>query len=234
MAENSSQEIRDVVAPIISVERKDGDFEYERLEGTLFLIGKRGFAISAAHVIRQISGDGVAAFVNKANKWKAAPIIGCELHPDEDVAIVKLEGIARPSWLTIGGTSENQSCKYDAWGYPIVVAEQAAKYEEGGKDRPELIYTSGYVRRRISRPLPSRIFAGKCFYELSEQAGHGCSGGPVILQKSLGRSVWEVFGVYVGECDAGFQAGYAVRSDAFYSWRPRMLGRSVQEESLDI
>lgn len=167
------------------------------------------------------------------NNWTVVRVLSFEKHESEDVAIAQLEAIPFHSWLVISEKSEHQTCEYDAWGYPLAIAKLSAKYEEEGLESPELIYTRGYVRRRILKPLPVSIYRGTNFYEISEVAGHSCSGGPIILRRSVGQPVWQVFGVYIGEAQAGFSAAYAVRSDAFYSWCPRLLGRSVREESLD-
>lgn len=234
---NTERRIRDVVVPLISGKWSSEGFAYERLEGTLFLIGKRGFALTAAHVADQIESNpaiAAAAFINDAGAWVPVRILGFESHPSEDVAVVQLEQAPWPSWLAISEAAEHQSREYHAWGYPISVAEGSAKYEEHGLERPDLVFTQGYVRRRLSRPLPSSIFRGTAFYELSEQAGHGCSGGPVISRPSVGRPMWNVCGVYIGECDGGFPAGYGVRTDALHSWQPKVIGRSVRNESLDV
>jgi Trypsin-like peptidase domain len=234
---NTTRAIRDVVVPLISGKWTDGGFAYEKSEGTMFLIGRRGFAVTAAHVVDQVDGNAsvtAAAFVNANGAWVPIRIMAFEPHPTEDVAVVQLSEAPWASWLAISSTSEHQSCEYDSWGYPIAVAENAAKYEEAGLERPDLVFTRGYVRRRISRPLPSSIYRGDAFYELSEQAGHGCSGGPVIARNSLGRPLWKVCGIYIGECDGGFPAGYAVRTDAIHAWHPKLLGRCIELESHDV
>lgn len=46
-------------------------------------------------------------------------------------------------------------------------------------------------------PLPS--ITGTRFLELSQVAGPGCSGSPVINTASLGLPFWKLVGVYVGE-----------------------------------
>jgi len=211
-------------------------FEYGTAAGTAFLIGDRGYAITAAHVIDQIASDGrdsVVGFVNET-EWVPFRITAQEKHPSEDVAVIQLEASRMASWLVISDKSENQSCMYDAWGYPFAIAELSRKYEEHQLESPDLVYTSGYVRRRISKPLPVSIYRGTSFYEMSEVAGEGCSGGPVIARRSIGKSSWDVIGVYVAAVDVGFEASYAVRSDAFFSWCPKLIGCSVREESLRL
>lgn len=228
--------IRDAVVPLASGRWDGSKFDYSKLAGTAFLIGRRGFAVTAAHVVDQVNGDVepvVACFVNSANNWVPTRVKAFEKHPTEDVAVAQLEEMTRGSWLVLTDRSEHQSRDYDLWGYPISVAELSAKYKEHGLEKPDLVYTRGYVRRRISEPLPTSIYRGSSFYELSDLGGNGCSGGPVIDHSSVGNPAWRVFGVYVGECNAGFSAGYAVRSDAFYAWIPALIGRSVRDESQD-
>ncbi|NVM75943.1 hypothetical protein FHW83_001730 [Duganella sp. SG902] len=233
-----SPKISDVVCPIFLGAWKDNEFEYRTITGTTFSIGKRGFAITAAHVIDQIADDGGGAAVgavSAAGVWVPIRILESEKHPTEDVGILRLASIPHPSWLVISHTSENQSCTYDCWGYPIAIAELSSKYEEDGLDNPDLVYTHGYIRRRISRSLPMSVYRGVAFYEISDIAGDGCSGGPVIKKKSVGGATWDILGIYIGASQAsGIEVAYATRADAFADWVPKILNRSVSEESRDL
>ena len=236
MTNTSDKKVMDAVLPIFLGKWDGDDFQYKTVTGTTFLIGKRGFALTAAHVIDQIevSGDDYAfGFLSDTFHWRAGRINSWEKHPTEDVAILKLSHAICPSWLVIQPEPQHQSSVYDSWGYPISVAEQPKIYEENGQDRPELIYTNGYVRRRISRKLPISIYRGTSFYELSEIAGDGCSGGPVIQKSTVGRLTWSVFGVYIGAAAGDFKSSYAVRCEAFSEWTPSLLTRSILEESQD-
>lgn len=234
----NSPAVRDVVLPIFLGAWKDNEFEYRTITGTTFSIGKHGFAITAAHVIDQITdngGEAAVGAINTAGAWVPIRILGSEKHPTEDIAIVQLSSIPHPSWLVISPEPENQSCTYDSWGYPITIAELSSKYEEHGLDKPDLVYTHGYIRRRISCGLPMSVYRGAAFYEISDIAGDGCSGGPVIKKQSVGRPTWEIIGVYIGAAQiGGIQAAYATRADAFAEWRPKILNRSVSEESRDL
>lgn len=229
--------IRDVVLPIFLGTWNDNNFEYKSITGTMFSIGKRGFAITAAHVIDLIVDDGGGAAVGAVTAdgaWVPVRILEWEKHPTEDVAIIRLASTPHPSWLVISNMPENQSCTYDSWGYPIVIAELSRKYEENGKDNPDLVYTQGYIRRRISRGLPMSVYRGAAFYEISDIAGDGCSGGPVIKRQSVGQPTWVIIGVYIGAAQTGgIQAAYATRTDAFADWQPDLLNRTVSEESRD-
>ncbi|WP_447778734.1 S1 family peptidase [Variovorax boronicumulans] len=233
-----SPSIRDVVLPIFLGSWKKNEFEYRTITGTAFSIGKRGFALTAAHVIDQIAddgGDSAVGAIDADGRWTPIRILSSEKHPSEDVAIVQLSEVPHPSWLVVSGEKENQSCTYDSWGYPIVIAELSKKYEEEGMDSPELVYTHGYIRRRISRGLPMSVYRGAAFYEISDIAGDGCSGGPVIKRESVGRPTWNVIGMYIGAAQiGGLQAAYATRADAFAGWCPQILNRTVSEESRDL
>ena len=236
MSHDPNTYIRDIVIPVFQGQWTENSFEYESSIGTAFLIGNRGFAITAAHVIDQIGSDiGKAAvgFIGDDNQWIPIRIIDTEIHDLEDVGIIKLEKCPIASWLVSSDKHENQSCTYDSWGYPIAIAELSKKYEEHQLESPDLIYTHGYVRRRISKQLPVSIFRGSAFYELSEVAGEGCSGSPVIARTSIGKPFWEVFGIYIGTANAGFEASYAVRSDAIFNWHPKIINRTLREESSD-
>lgn len=227
--------ISEAIAPIISGKWGINGFEYKQLEGTMFFIGKRGFSLTAKHVVQSINKEELAVAFVENNTWTAVKIDEIEEHPSEDVALLKLSRKPLTSWLVISNQSEYQSCDYDGWGYPAQVARMAREEEEEhALERPELIYVRGYVRRRISRSLPISLYQGVSFYELSEVAGECCSGSPIIKRQSVGQSSWEVFGIYIGENTGSLKVGYATRSDAFFEWKPRLLNLSIYEESHDI
>ena len=227
--------VRDAILPVFTGRWDGNTFAFESVAGTAFLIGRRGMAMTAAHVVDQISiGESAVAIIPTGISWVPLRILESEKHPSEDVAVIRLEKAPRPSWMTIGALNQHQSCEYHAWGYPIAVAEMGMKYNEDQLQTPDLVFTSGYVRRRISRELPISIYRGKAFYELSEVAGDGCSGGPVLRKASLPNALWEVMGVYIGAGDVGISVGYATRSDAFHDWAPRLFGRTVRDESLAL
>jgi hypothetical protein len=120
--------------------------------------------------------------------------------------------------------------RYRLFGYP-----DDATYEllDGNKAlmRPDLVYNEGYIRRRYVSPLPS--VEGTAFYELSEVAGSGASGAPVC---KFTHPVWEVIGIYVGERinERATSVSYAVREQAFRNWVPKILGKSILEESRNV
>lgn len=236
MKPDQNARVIDIVYPLFVGTWSESTFAYQSSVGTCFLIGKAGFAITAAHVVEQMLADGpgtAAGYQNRDGQWTPIRILEHELHPSEDVAVIKLERIPMGSWLTISSRSENQSLQYDSWGYPIAVAEFAKKHEGAELESPELIYTHGYIRRRISRPLPYSIYRGTAFYEMSDIAGGGCSGGPVI-RRVPGSNMWEVFGIYIGESEAPFPVSYSVRTDAIHGWNPSLIGRSIRAESHDM
>lgn len=71
------------------------------------------------------------------------------------------------------------------------------------------------------------------FFELSEPAGGGCSGGPVL--RMGGGNRWLVVGVYVGQREIEgtdpVRVAYAAREESFRDWQPALLGRAVIDES---
>jgi hypothetical protein len=119
------------------------------------------------------------------------------------------------------------------WGYPedvmndLVVGDVAIP-------RPELVFVSGDVRRRVPADVRLPRVRGKALYELGGLAGQGCSGSPVILKNRARDRHWPVFGVYVGEriaVDRGLVVSYAVRIDDVCDWSPPVLGRSLFSET---
>lgn len=233
-----SDNIQDHIFPLIKSKRNlnQGGYTYHELIGTGFFIGNSGFAITAGHVIDQLlenhdaKTDAITILLQKHPNWFAFEIEQHEKHPTEDVGIIKIK--SEQEWhsiLLINNSPQNASCEYDCWGYPHDIAKELQLLEENAPERPELIYTQGYVRRRISRDLyPTIIYRGKQFYELSETVGGGNSGGPLILKTSRGRSKWEVFGIYIGENE---KVGYGIRAEAFCDWIPSILGRTVKDEA---
>jgi hypothetical protein len=236
---SQTDNIRDHIFPLVKVKITESKYiEGLDLIGTGFLIGSRGHGLTAAHVIEQCFNElekneaVVAIFWNMFSEFVAFQVTAHEKHPTEDVGILKLSHDDFYSILEISDTYQNASCEYTCWGYPKEIAEEIKKLYKDAHQQPDLIYTQGYIRRRITRELfPTMIFRGTQFYELSEQVGEGNSGGPVIWRKSVGSHKWQIIGIDIGEKEEG-KISYAVRADAFFGWRPTLLkGITVREES---
>ena len=231
--------IRDYVFPLIKGKQKNDSIKAGELIGTGFLIGKNGYAVTAAHVIDQLldgnrEDDVILGLFVVNTKWVGVIIEKCEKHESEDVGIMKLKKFKRESLLKISDIPQYSSCEYHCWGYPHEVAKELQNLDKNVPDRPDLIFTQGYIRRRISRELyPTIIFRGKQFYELSGTVGQGNSGAPIILKKSIGKKYWEVIGIYIGEKSEG-NLSYAVRAEAFANWTPKILGKTLKEESNNV
>ena len=96
--------------------------------------------------------------------------------------------------------------------------------------RPDLIYSEGYIRRRITG-LKVPTVKGTQLFELSAVAGRGCSGSPVL---KTGAVLSAVIGIYVSEkVNDETAVAYAVREEAFREWKPTLFGRTVLGESQD-
>ena len=110
--------------------------------------------------------------------------------------------------------------------------------------RPDLIYSKGHIRRRVSWNLLN--IKGKSFYELSSAVGSGCSGSPIF---SLKNGILYVYGIYVADkyesaifkgynkdlewtihtVELPSTLGYAVRTDALKDWIPENLGTTLDK-----
>lgn len=223
--------VRDVVLPVAVVAPGEGGAEMVRFLGTSFLVGDGTFALTAAHVLPQ--DDAPLAVVSMSDDgWYAHHVKKSECHPTEDLAVLQFESRLWPSWLRLSGTTEHQSLPYRSWGYPenlLYEVVQANRVDP----RPDLVYTQGYIRRRISAQLPG--LKGRSFFELSEIAGDGCSGSPILRMVTGQANMWDVIGVYVGqrtiEGRDPTRLGYALREEAVRDWVPKHSAASLYEIS---
>lgn len=224
-----SDAIRDYVFPLCVTSGSPGQgWTFESFLGTGFLIGNRGFALTAAHVIRNYSSSRIVAmFAHQSGGWWGTEVCAHSLHEKEDVALLKLAGGPWQSFFRLSNTWEGSSRNYQMWGYPEDVATELE--EEGRRiHRPDLIYAQGYIRRRIAHEIPS--IRGVQLFELSEVVGQGCSGSPVYVNRG---GVWDVIGIYIGEMltERGTSRAFAAREDTFRGWQPPIIDRTVLEES---
>ncbi len=231
--------VRDYIFPLVTAQKYTGGYTYKEFLGSGFLFGNNGFALTAAHVIGHVINRAntspndtvVVMFVAEDEKWYAFEVLQAELHPTEDVAILKIDGAPWKSPFRMRNKWEGSSAKYHMFGYPEDAVGDLINPEEGRIiPRPDLVYNAGYIRRRLSfNPGIPRV-KGENFFELSEIAGVGCSGSPLYI---LNKRVWDVIGIYVGEKInyRGTSVSYGVREDAFRDWTPLILGTSILEES---
>jgi hypothetical protein len=235
-------DLSDVILPLMRAKFKDEHkqiIEVADLFGTAFLIGKRGYAITAGHVIDQLHDEldpekeAITTHVHNIHGLFPFEVIGFERHPTQDVGIIKINHDSFTSWLEIDQIRQMASAEYHSWGYPIETAKEKGKLVDGYPPVPTLIFTKGYIRRTINREIyPTMIYFGNAYYEVSDLGGGGYSGAPIIFQNSINHPKWKVIGVYVGEKSESPAVGYVIRSDSFYDWVPKMLGCTVREESV--
>lgn len=230
--------VRDFVFPIVMVSSsgRGGELSYNKFLGTGFLIGKRGFAITASHVIGEFSKDIAAMFVSQENTWVIFLIQNIEHHPSEDICLLKLPANSWKSPFKMRKEWEGASRDYLMFGYPVdVLHEDLSRMDAYSRvtPRPDLIYTKGYIRRRLTMDLRIPGVRGENFFELSEIGGKGCSGAPVFMKTP--ERAWDVLGIYVGEKlnDVSTSVSFATRADSFRDWVPSILGKTIQEESDD-
>lgn len=242
--------ISDVIVPIIIASKKEDGFHYVTLLGTGFYIGKSGFLLTAGHVLDQAgsytsSGNALGVILIIKGQRHFFEVLNAEKHPAHDLGIIQLPVPALESFLVVSNTVENQSCEFHMWSYPEEIADLAKNDIISDKNGipvgttgipiPELVFFQGYIRRRISKQLHLRIYTGDQFYEISEIGGACCSGSPIISKRAMGKT-WPVIAIYIGENSSGqvAKAGYAVRLDQLYDWRPSILnGKSILEESMN-
>jgi len=240
-------QVRHCVVAVARIDAGGGIARIVSTHGTAFLIGNRGFALTAKHVIAGKSKPLAALTMAEASGWTWSNIVASETHPAEDVAILRLDPGSCKSGFQLGSSVVMASSRYRIFGYP----SDATRFETASGEFPDLVYTEGYIRRRYSASLSpllgssspagrSRV-AGTSFFELSQIAGTGTSGGPVF---DLAEPM-TVIGIYSAEKHTPHliatgdtpitqltSVSYAVRGDAFRDWKPAMLGgKTVLEES---
>jgi len=219
--------IRDYIFPLALRGNSEDAPHFGGLLGSAFLIGNNGFALTAGHVLAELgNGKAMGCFVRN-DEWVSFDVLEAEVHPQEDVGIVKLAGRNWSSFMRLCQTWQGQSLRYRSFGYP---EDAALELESEGRvaPRPDLVYTEGYIRRRITHQLPG--MRGTQLFELSAVAGSGCSGSPVM---KISKPVWDVAGIYIGERrnNQGVEVGYAVRAEGFREWVPSILGTTLLAES---
>lgn len=87
-----SDAIRDYVFPIVTISIGKGEQSFKMFLGTGFLVGNRGFGMTAAHIARNFKNETVVAMFASDAGWLVIPIIDSEIHAHEDVAVIKVEG----------------------------------------------------------------------------------------------------------------------------------------------
>lgn len=147
---------------------------------------------------------------------------------------MKLELGDWTSPFVISDDWEGPGRDYQLFGYPLDAFYDDISIRYGPEQligRPDLIFSKGHIRRRLSCDLGIPNVKSSRFLELSTVAGEGCSGSPIFYTSTSGK--WRVIGVYVGEKinDRTTSVSYAVRAESFSGWRPAGFDRSVKEES---
>ena len=144
--------IRDFVFPLAIAKKNDRSYSFKSFIGSGFLFGNKGFALTAAHVIENhISELIISMFVGEDNAWHVFDILDHEIHPTEDVAILKISGGPWNSPFRMRNKWEGSSAHYQMFGYPEdAVFELLNASSTRVAPMPDLVYTEGYVRRRIT------------------------------------------------------------------------------------
>ena len=177
MSPQISNNVADFILPVCDIGHDVGGSvvaETAKLVGTCFLIGSRGFALTAAHVLKQVENDIARVLVpDGAGAWDACLIRKGQVHPTEDVGILKIE-LPKPivSPITFAPEEPPPSAEYNMWAYPEVIAQEVRYHglPAGSLDfNPSAVYFRGYLRRKLPySPNPSfDMYVGNHFYEVS-------------------------------------------------------------------
>jgi hypothetical protein len=239
MTASSTNNASDIVLAVCDIahdENGNAVAKDSQLVGTCFLIGSRGYALTAAHVLKQVNSELARVLVpdptNRASAWDACLIREGEIPPTEDVGILKIDlprPITSPIFFPANEPAPGQ--EYHMWGYPEVIAEEIKFHglpPNSFKFKPSIVYFRGYIRRKLPySPNPSfDMFVGNHFYEISEIGGSCCSGSP--LSTTLERP--ETFALYIGEAQAERRCAYAANLMRVLDWSPNILGKPIRHE----
>lgn len=212
--------VRDCVLPIVEVRGSpDRQTCYERLLGTGFVVRPGSHLLTAKHVLRGAKHP--VALSVEHDSWRLVELGRRYDHPVEDVSIVELSTQFLHSFIGISVRAHHSGGTYHLFGYPEDIIYDRGIHEMNGKNEPlpDLIYSSGHIRRRVNWEIPPLL--GRSFYEISNVAGSGCSGSPLICRTG---STWEAAGLYDGERTTQIGLGsvrelaYAVRFEAIHEW----------------
>jgi hypothetical protein len=231
-----SDDIADYVFAIFNVEPVGGGLKLTEFLGTGFFVGPHSHALTARHVMKDAKTPAILMRDSTRSTWHCFAIKEHEPHPSEDVSLLRIEDPPGGNWRSIFALPNRyagSSMTYFLFGYPDRAMRELVR-DGAAQMRPDLIYSEGHVRRRITDiALPA--IAGTRFLELSQVAGAGCSGSPVINKQSLGNNAWQLTGVYVGERldEDSTSVGYAARLADLADWQPEMLGKTLGEEVND-
>ena len=192
-----ASQVRDVVFPLFTVSEQRGSWNAEKFLGTGFLIGNKGFIMTATHVIKQTDIKQLCALAVLDDKWIPIEFKEVYHHPLEDVSILKTNNDLWQSFLIPSNTWEGSSCPYQLWGYPDikdwVVDRRKSTF------RPDLCYYESYIVRRITSNSDEQIIKGKNLFELGFVGHSGCSGSPIIKKGARSKDgMWKLIGIYTG------------------------------------
>jgi hypothetical protein len=227
--------INEFVVPVVEAVPEQPYTRVTRYRGTGFLFGQRGAVLTAEHVVRRPVNELAIATPGPDGGLRLWSLQGVEAHATEDLAVgVAQLGDALPeSPLRISSQPQYGSASWMLWGYPEDVMRDLV-IDDIAVERPELVFVSGYIRRRMPSDIEVPQVRGGVLYECGGLAGRGCSGAPVIRTDQVREGDWPVVGVYVGEriaTDRGLFVSYAVRVDDVADWIPTVLGRSLLAEA---
>jgi hypothetical protein len=131
---STKRPIRDFVIPVCNLKLNEAGQAINsdsNLAGTSFLIGSRGYALTAAHVIDQTRDQTrfglVAVDDGERTVFHAVKVVASEQHPSEDVGILQFYPFpdgTRVSFFAVSGRKEYQGLDYHMWSYPAAVAEE--------------------------------------------------------------------------------------------------------------
>jgi hypothetical protein len=206
--------------------------------GTGFTIGLSGFALTASHCVPK-DFTSLRAFFRVPDKWVVVPVREAERHPSEDVALLRLS-IDGEVWgmLRLDRKRRSPELEVEVLGYPEETFYERTLPNGTAPYNPQIVNTRAFIRRWVNNPEHNMRGGGESFYELSQSAGHGCSGGPVIAYDTPGSKSYQVIGIYKGQramtSSDGISSvlGFATRNETFADWRPAILGgRSLSEEA---
>ncbi len=209
--------LKHTVFPILPY-RPDGSRVYcdPEEQGSAFFITKRGFFLTAGHVVNKWSADSyaVVAVHHELKGYKACRVLEICRHAELDIAIGLAELPSSNGWpypFALGSATLGANAAVYTYGYAKTQPERCPTGDSSGELDCSLtlhMHPRPYTGYVIEHLLRGPLIPAPC-YHVSCDPGRGISGGPLIRKRT-----GSVHGVFVSGIpnheEGGTETGFAM------------------------